>query len=264
MTDFAIIVQALSPTSILVLASVVCISVIGLTWDWLAVAVRRRTARTSQHSKTMQNQLQEGPAPDPKGSVSEGSDAAPDAMSTAQTRGGPQRATPKLESFAFGDQALNAAVLPFGFVSSVAFGARKTRPAPRLVSRRMRCDADAVARTFVSWLLEQGHKGEWIRADVCILANRFARETAVVLHPNDAFFAALFGVAGVERIRDRPVRGPNGQRTLTTYTFYDPAELSAIARVQKLNRRAHAKSARLKAKPTLPAHPTVAQFTDVT
>jgi hypothetical protein len=206
----------------MILAAVVTATGIMLPLDSSRGRVRRRTGGDAQRSILVMNQVLRGPTPDP--AVPSG-----DALMLAIDTPPPTRDHRIEELHAIGSGAATP-----DRSRKLGLGARQTKPSPRLKSLPIRSARDQMARSFVQWVLSQGHAGEHARQDVWNFAqHHFANQNGCTIPSMNQFFEALVRVAGVERRHDRPVYGPTGQQTLTTYTFFTELEVALIARDRK-------------------------------
>jgi hypothetical protein len=206
----------------MILAAGVIPALVMLMVDGAPGRVQRRTGGAAQRTILSMNQALRGPTPDP--AVSFGY-----ALTLAIDTPPPNRDYRIQELHASGAGAATP-----DRSRKLDLGARQTKPSPRLKSLPIRSARDQMARSFVQWVLSQGHAGEHIRQDVWNLArHHFALQNGCTIPSMDQFFEALATVAGVERRHDRPVHGATGQQTLTTYTFFTEQEVTVIVRGRK-------------------------------
>jgi hypothetical protein len=181
-------------------------------------SVWRRTTDANQTSILYRNQTLRGPTPDP-------SDASLDALLMAFDATRPGSSAHQIQGH---QSSGSGATAPDCTERTLTLGARQTLPSPRLVSLPIRSVRDEIVRSFVGWAQANGHIGERIRHDVWHLALHYADQSGHLLAPENQFFEALARVEGVERLHDRPVHGPTGYQTLTTYHLYTQLEVAAI------------------------------------
>jgi hypothetical protein len=183
-------------------------------------SVWRRTTSADPSSILHTYQGLRGPTPDP-------SDASLDALLMAFDATRPRSSAHQIQGH---QSSGSGATAPDCTERTLTLGARQTLPSPRLVSLPIRGVRDEIAQSFVSWMQTNGQIGERVRRDVWHLALHFADQSGYLLPPENQFFETLVRVAGVERLYDRPVHGPTGHQTLTTYHLYTQLEVAAISK----------------------------------